>query len=284
MTSLGESAAPEDRTPGTWHPDPLGSGKERKWDGQAWSSEVRVSKAPPQAPPASPAVSAAAPTEQMGAASPPTVPSGGSAPTPPTSNPPTANQPAGNDGFRKWVRERPVWAVVIAAGAACVIGMILGAIGQSSEISDKDQQIAALETKVDGLEENEEDLNGQLADAEAEVDEVVGKALDVKADAKAQAAKVKAQAAKVAAREAKVSAAEETIKQNSFGDGVWHVGVDFDPGIYRSTSGDCYWEKLSEPGGGFDAIIDNGSGPNQTVTIDSEWFSASYCGKWQKIG
>jgi len=266
MNSLGDADPPADRTPGTWHADPLGGKKERKWDGNAWTAEIRALTANADAPSRS--------VEQDSAkSSPPTKP-----------KPPGPDGAAREDPFRRWVRSRPVWAVCIAVGVALIAGMGLGAAGQSSEINDKDSQIESLESQIAGLESDKSGLEQDVADANSQADQVMDQAKDVKAQAKAQAAAVKAQAAKVAAREEKVSAAEQTIKHNTFGDGVWQVGVDFDAGTYRSSAADCYWEKLSSAGGDFNDIISNGSGPNQTVTIDSPWFSSSYCGKWTKIG
>lgn len=42
MGSIRDSPPPGDTTPDSWHPDPLGSGRERKWDGAKWTQTVRT--------------------------------------------------------------------------------------------------------------------------------------------------------------------------------------------------------------------------------------------------
>ncbi len=168
---------------------------------------------------------------------------------------PAPTEYKGGGKVREWIRSRPVLWVSLAALLALIIGVAAG-----GDTTEKDDQIAEQKDQIASLE-------SQLQSSEDAQDELAGQAADVKAEKAA-----------VAAREQKVSQAEEIEKQSTFSDGVWKVGTDFDAGTYRSTSGDCYWEKLSSPGGGFNAIIANGSGPNQTVEIDSPWFSASDCG------
>jgi len=74
----------------------------------------------------------------------------------------------------------------------------------------------------------------------------------------------------------------DTIKD----DGTWLVGSEVKPGTYRSQNfGDCYWARLSSTDGGLNAIIDNGVGPNQTVTIkrSDKAFETARCGVWKRI-
>jgi hypothetical protein len=72
---------------------------------------------------------------------------------------------------------------------------------------------------------------------------------------------------------------------SSFGNGVQIVGLDIQPGTYRSLNpgGGCYWERLSGVGGTFGEILanDNATGP-AIVTISSGdfAFSSSRCGEW----
>jgi hypothetical protein len=77
----------------------------------------------------------------------------------------------------------------------------------------------------------------------------------------------------------------------SFGDGTHVVGEDIAPGTYRTSGpasgglGMCYWSRLSNTSGEFDAIIANGvpTGP-ATVTIRSgdEAFETTGCSTWTK--
>ena len=83
-------------------------------------------------------------------------------------------------------------------------------------------------------------------------------------------------------REERISGAEKSIKRNTITDGIWQVGVDFDPGTYRSDQSNCYWAELGSADNS--DYITNGFGDNQTVTIDSPWFESKMCGTWTKIG
>jgi hypothetical protein len=74
----------------------------------------------------------------------------------------------------------------------------------------------------------------------------------------------------------------------SFGPGTLIVGLDLNPGTYRSSGGDgCYWARLSGFGGNSGEIIANDftSGGQQTVTIapSDVGFKTSGCGDWTKI-
>jgi len=65
------------------------------------------------------------------------------------------------------------------------------------------------------------------------------------------------------------------------------VGTDIAPGTYRnsSSSGGCYWERLSGFGGSFDEIIANGLATyRQVVTIKEmdTGFSSTDCGTWSQ--
>lgn len=75
----------------------------------------------------------------------------------------------------------------------------------------------------------------------------------------------------------------------TFGNGIWRVGVDIEPGTYRSSPATsvCLWYRLSGFSGTFDEKIAGGStteGP-QVVTIDptDAGFDSSGCGAWTKV-
>ncbi len=71
-----------------------------------------------------------------------------------------------------------------------------------------------------------------------------------------------------------------------FGDGVWEVGVDIEPGVYASTSVDhCYWERMSGFTG--DDILANGTADAGTHVIveilpTDAGFTSQGCGTWRK--
>jgi hypothetical protein len=72
------------------------------------------------------------------------------------------------------------------------------------------------------------------------------------------------------------------------GDGTFQVGVDVKAGTYvskASPTGNCYWARLKNSGGGFDAIIANGNSAGQvvvTIRKTDKFFESSGCSDWTK--
>lgn len=78
---------------------------------------------------------------------------------------------------------------------------------------------------------------------------------------------------------------EPTPVVATFGSGDLIVGVDVDPGTYRTrtASSFCYWERVSGFGGTLDEIIANGTGGGYfvvTIAAGDAGFSSSGCGTW----
>lgn len=88
-------------------------------------------------------------------------------------------------------------------------------------------------------------------------------------------------------REAAVTATEQRQAANQVGDGVWTVGVDIEPGTYRTTAavgGTCYWG-IYRTGTNGDDIIQNDivTGGFPTVTLSAgQDFKSSRCGNWNR--
>lgn len=70
-------------------------------------------------------------------------------------------------------------------------------------------------------------------------------------------------------------------------DGMWLVGTEIEPGVYRSGSADtCFWERMASLDvNDLASLLANGMGPNQTVTIlaSDRMFEHRGCGGWVKI-
>ncbi|HEX2765658.1 MAG TPA: hypothetical protein VHR55_03345 [Candidatus Limnocylindria bacterium] len=71
----------------------------------------------------------------------------------------------------------------------------------------------------------------------------------------------------------------------TFGSGDLFVGVDVQPGTYRTRNpaSFCYWERLSGFGGSLDEIIANGTGSGYfvvTIGQNDAGFSSTGCGTW----
>jgi hypothetical protein len=74
-------------------------------------------------------------------------------------------------------------------------------------------------------------------------------------------------------------------KVPSFGDGVHQVGVDIQPGLYRTRqpSPACYWARLRDFSGGLDSIVanDNTDGPAVVeILATDKGFRSERCGTW----
>jgi hypothetical protein len=87
----------------------------------------------------------------------------------------------------------------------------------------------------------------------------------------------------VSAREQAVKQQEGQIQNNSFGNGLYKVGTDIQPGEYHAPGGgNCYWAYLGSADE-FDIISNHfGSGP-QTISISSPFFTSDGCGTWVPV-
>lgn len=66
------------------------------------------------------------------------------------------------------------------------------------------------------------------------------------------------------------------------GDGTFRVGVDIQPGTYRSEGGAaCYWERLKGLSGNIEDMIANGvAGPPVQILPSDFAFKTQACGSW----
>ncbi|MFB7605352.1 hypothetical protein [Streptomyces gardneri] len=84
--------------------------------------------------------------------------------------------------------------------------------------------------------------------------------------------------------------AEETGPADHFpGDGEYLVGEDIEAGTYRSAgpadSFGCYWARLKDASGEFEAIIANNNlqGPGRVTLKKGEYFQTQRCQEWKKV-
>ncbi len=79
------------------------------------------------------------------------------------------------------------------------------------------------------------------------------------------------------------------VEQNPWGDGAFRVGLEIEPGTYRSLGTSqvgCYWERLKDFTGEFESIIANGFSDSQViVTLNNAdaGFRSNDCGGWERI-
>jgi hypothetical protein len=250
-----------------WHDDPWGQASKRWHDGQQWTKALSNEEDP-------------GPPETL-EFEPYSVSS--------------TEEGAGDESTKKDWYARPLagWRLWAAIGGALVIGLVIG-VASSSDTS----QIEDLNAQVGSLQEDLSNTQDELASTADERDAAKEEAARAKeqartADDRAEKAAEKAVAsqqedldareANLDSRQADIDQQVQTIKDNTITDGIWQVGVDFDPGLYRAPGGGlCYWARLDSADTG--DIADNGLGKNPTVQLDSGFFETQDCGEWTKIG
>jgi hypothetical protein len=83
------------------------------------------------------------------------------------------------------------------------------------------------------------------------------------------------------------STTEPPAPEPGFGDGIFLVGRDIAPGLYRADgTSDCYWKRLSDLSGDLDAILANDNAVGQVyveVLPTDAAFSTEGCGTWSRI-
>lgn len=205
-------------------------------------------------------------------------------------------------GLRRWTHRH----VVLLSIVGSTVGLVLGATAgfylgsDDAEVALLSRDRAKLEDLAGTLEEeraaleSERDLFGAenaelqlLADRfderEARLRAGAERLDDRAAALKKREKRLEARAADVRQATAELRSEQERIQQTSIRDGIWQVGVDIEPGLYRSQGGaNCYWALLRSAD--TQAIINNGGfAPNQTLRIDSPWFQTNDCGRWTKL-
>ncbi|MER7114393.1 hypothetical protein ABT332_07855 [Saccharomonospora azurea] len=154
---------------------------------------------------------------------------------------------------------RKGWITVWGSAAAFLLGLAVGAVGDS-----KATKVVTEQVEVPGEIPGEQ--REALQQREAELDE---------------------RSTELDAREAALQKEEQEVAANTIGEGVWTVGVDIEPGTYRATdvSSMCYWEIRQTGVTGFEGVINNGlpGGGNPSVTLsEGQDFQTNRCGEWTK--
>jgi hypothetical protein len=187
--------------------------------------------------------------------------------------------PAGRRTLVERVRV-PIFISVLALGVGYAAGFAASGVGDlREEMSAASLHLEAARAETQSVEEELAVALGRAQEAEDTLASREAELVDLEND-------LRAREQELDDREGDIRATEQRVARSTFGDGIWQVGVDIPPGLYRSAAGgDCYWAKLSNATGNFSSIITNGGfEANQTVQIDSAWFESSGCGEWTKIG
>ena len=205
---------------------------------------------------------------------------------------------SGNEGIvarvRAWVVKRPGTSLLLASALTLVVAAAIGIpllASKNSQVSDLESQVSSAEAErdeaVSAADAIESERDGIIADAEARADSIVGdaqkKANDLDDKIKEAEDELASKQSKLDDVTASLQSAQQTKDMSTFSDGTWAVGEEILPGTYRSTAGgNCYWAILKGPsGGGINNIVENGFGPNATITLSSgQYVEVSGCGEW----
>ena len=77
-----------------------------------------------------------------------------------------------------------------------------------------------------------------------------------------------------------------TPPNNAIVDGIWRVGNDIQPGLYRTMTEGCYWARLGSLSDERGSILANGNtpGPSYVEILPTDLaFESSRCGTWAKV-
>ncbi|MCH8564613.1 hypothetical protein LTH96_02505 [Nesterenkonia sp. LB17] len=185
------------------------------------------------------------------------------------------------------------WPWIVGIVVALIAGVGIGSSGEpepeivtetETETITEEVEVevevepADLEERREVIAEDEESIEIRASELEDRED-----ALDAREEELALQAEEEAET-----EAAEQSAQEETSASHSGsipGSGTFLVGEEIQPGTYRteSTSGFCYWARLSGLSGEFDDIITNGLPEGQgfvTIAETDVAFETSDCGEW----
>ena len=182
---------------------------------------------------------------------------------------------------RTWLRwTLPAVALLIGAGAG---------VGSTLALSDPTRSEEYQELRSD-FETSQDELSaarGAIGEAQQALLDAQAAAREATDEAEARSAELDQREADLAAREAAVTSEEERIAATSITEGIWTVGVDIEPGTYRTAealTGYCYWGIYTSGTNGDDIIENDGpEGGFPTVTLSvGQDFENSGCGTFVK--
>lgn len=190
--------------------------------------------------------------------------------------------PRGQGTARRW--RLPVAALV----AGLVVGSAAGAVaGLALDDPRESDDYRALQAQVQSLEAQVEDQEGRLSRTGSRLSEALQSASDAENELATRTAELDEREAAVAAREAAITVAETAVAATSIDEGIWTVGVDVEPGTYRTAeplSGYCYWAIYRSGTSGGDIVQNDGpEGGFPTVTLsEGQDFENDGCGTFVK--
>ncbi len=179
-------------------------------------------------------------------------------------------------------RRRRRWVWPAATLVALLVGVGIGTSDQGVAQDTYDQVVSdrdALAEKVETAEASARTAEDELATQQG--------ALDARAqDLDARTSDLDTREASVAAREAAVTQTEQAVAATQIQIGTWTVGVDIEPGTYRTAepvTSTCYWG-IYRSGTNGDDIIQNDivEGGRPQVTLEAGQDFENGCGVFVK--
>jgi hypothetical protein len=194
----------------------------------------------------------------------------------------------------RWaILRRPWFWVIVALVFALVLGWVMAFYNSGASQSNA--------SSVAELRGANQDLQSRLGTVSGERDELLSGRAAAEGAVKKREDAVKAREDELAQREGAVKKREDDVKaredavtqqekvqaQNTIAEGSWAVGVDVQPGTYRTkeaVTGDCYWEINSDANGDHIVANDIVTGGRPTVTLkNGQFFKTARCGEWGKV-
>jgi hypothetical protein len=183
-------------------------------------------------------------------------------------------------------KKRRNWLPWALAVVALIVGAWVGFAIGDSDPTKSDRYRDAL-TIIDRRNATIDELQAEVGRLEGNADFQRDQRRESMEEMRQREAELAAAEAAVAARESAVTATEEAVAARSVGAGTWTVGVDIEPGTYRTDApvvGQCYWAILAAGSNGRDIIsndIVNGGFPTVTLS-EGQIFENNRCGTFVK--
>ncbi|AIY01958.1 hypothetical protein ART_2359 [Arthrobacter sp. PAMC 25486] len=202
-----------------------------------------------------------------------------------------AGKPAKAGKKRKYTLAIVVMAAVVLFGGGFLTANLTADPTASDEYIEMDALASKASGERDSIDAQRLRLEETLAEQQAAMTErenaVVVQEAAVKTKEEESAKTIAEREDAVKKREDAVVGAEQKQAANTIADGTWVVGVDIEPGVYRTKSdvgSSCYWAILASGTNGDDIIandIPGGGFPTVTLAAGQD-FKSSRCGAWVK--
>lgn len=187
------------------------------------------------------------------------------------------------------------WITWVVGALALVVGVTAGAVAGMSDPTET-TQYRSLAVEREKLARQVADLESELAAAEqelgvidersAELDEREGALDSREEELDGRSEQLDQRESRLEERADEVTAAEDEAAAREVGEGVWTVGVDIEPGTYRTVepvSSTCYWGIYRTGSNGEDIVAnDIVTGGRPTVTLSEGQDFQSDCGTWRR--